>query len=115
VRGRPPKVAQRLARILVIGLGYFPRVEAPERTRPTGSIPAERSLGTIRDAVTRLDSTLSRVSERFGDTARVANHPYFGGLTVPQWRKFHWRHTVHHMRQARERAAHPTGSPTRVK
>jgi len=22
---------------------------------------------------------------------------------VPQWRKFHWRHTVHHMKQVRDR------------
>lgn len=105
VRGRAPTVAQRLGRMLVVDLGYFPRVEAPERTRPTGSIPPEQSVAAIREALTALDAALARASARFGDAALVANHPYFQGLTVPQWRKFHWRHTVHHMRQVRARAA----------
>ena len=98
VRGRPPRLAQRLGRILVIDIGYFPRVQAPERTRPTGSIPAARSVGAICEALVALDAALTRASARFGDRALVANHPYFQGLTVPQWRKFHWRHTVHHLR-----------------
>jgi len=102
-RGRPPRITQALARMLVVELGYFPRIEAPERTRPSGSIPPERSLTTVRAALTALDANLTRASERFGDRARIANHPYFAGMTVPQWRKFHWRHTVHHMRQVRAR------------
>ena len=114
-RGRPPTLAQWLGRLLVIDVGYFPRAGAPERTRPRGGIPPERSLAAVRDAVTVLDATLSRASVRFGDTARVANHPYFHGLTVPQWRKFHWRHTVHHMSQVRARAAHAQASGAAVK
>lgn len=98
VRGRSPGLAQRLGRRLVIDIGYFPRVQAPERTRPIGSVPPERSVAAIRDALVRLDLALARASAQFGDRALVANHPYFQGLTVPQWRKFHWRHTVHHMR-----------------
>ena len=103
-RGGSPRPAQWLGRVLVINGGYFPRVQAPERSRPTGSIPPDRSVAAIRDALTRLDATLTQASLRFGDAALVANHPYFAGLTVPQWRKFHWRHTVHHMRQVRARA-----------
>lgn len=103
VRGHPPGFAQWLGRTLVIGFGYFPRVKAPEATVPRGSIPPERSLAAIREALERLDATLTRVSARFGDRALVANHPYFRGLTVAQWRKFHWRHTVHHMRQVDRR------------
>jgi hypothetical protein len=104
VRGREPRLTQLLGRILVVDVGYFPRVEAPERTRPHGSVPPERSLETIRHSLAELDVALSRAAARFGDLARVANHPYFQGLTVPQWRKFHWRHTVHHMKQVRLRA-----------
>ena len=36
---------------------------------------------------------------RFGDRTPLLNHPYFAGMSVRQWRKFHWRHTVHHMKQ----------------
>lgn len=103
VRARRPRLAQWLARTLVIDVGYFPRAEAPDRTQPQGSIPPERSLAAIREALLALDGTLGRVSDRFGEGVMVANHPYFAGLTVGQWRKFHWRHTVHHMRQVRER------------
>lgn len=99
VRGRAPALTQRLARILVVDLGYFPRVEAPEGTRPHGSIPADRSLAALRKAIATLDAALTRVAARFGERVLVANHPYFAGLTVSQWRKFHWRHTLHHMRQ----------------
>lgn len=107
-RARRPRLAQRLGRILVVDLGYFPRVEAPEMTRPAGSIPAAQARTAIEEALAALDAALTRAAARFGEDTPVANHPYFAGLTVRQWRKFHWRHTVHHMRQVRERAAHST-------
>jgi hypothetical protein len=104
LRARRPRLTQRLGRILVIDVGYFPRVEAPEMTRPTAGISPESSLASVRDALIAVDATLTRVGARFGEAVFVANHPYFAGLTVPQWRKFHWRHTRHHMRQVRARA-----------
>lgn len=104
LRARQPRFKERLARILVVDAGYFPRVEAPAMTRPHASIPPERSLAAIREGLTALDATLTRVAARFGEAALVSNHPYFAGLTVRQWRKFHWRHTLHHMRQVRARA-----------
>lgn len=105
LRARPPKLSAALLRILVVDIGYFPRARAPEVTRPIRSIPSERSVSAVLGALSALDAALARVSERFGDEVRVANHPYFMGLTVPQWRKFHWRHTVHHMKQLRDRRA----------
>jgi hypothetical protein len=111
LRGRPPSFKHRLIRILVVDIGYFPRAEAPEGTRPAGTVPADRSLAALREALTTLDAALTRVQERFGDRAYVANHPYFGGLTVPQWRKFHWQHTRHHMRQVRARAGPAAPGP----
>lgn len=103
LRARRPGARQVLGRVLVLDVGYFPRVPAPEMTRPAGTAP-ERSLPAVRDALVRVDDTLTRVAVRFGENVRVANHPYFGGLTVRQWRKFHWRHTRHHMAQIRRRA-----------
>jgi len=102
-RARPAGLKQRLGRLLVVDLGYFPKAKAPEMTVPTGSIPVEASVATLHAALERLDGILDQVAARFGLAALVANHPYFGGMTVPQWRKFHWRHCVHHMRQVRQR------------
>jgi hypothetical protein len=102
-RVRRPTFAQRFGRVLVVDLGYFPRVEAPSATRPQGSIPPERSLAAVREGLERLDGTLARVAARFGDRVPVANHPILGAFTVCHWQKFHWRHTAHHMRQVRVR------------
>ena len=105
LRVRTPVLKQHLGRFLVIQLGYFPRVEAPSMTRPSGTIPAERLLPALREALDNVDGTLARVGKRFGENVQVSNHPYFGGLTVRQWQKFHWRHTVHHMKQVRARSS----------
>ena len=102
-RARRPRLVQWIGRVLVIDIGHFPRAEAPEKTWPQQSIAPERSVAAIREALLALDGTLTRVADRFGERVMVANHPYFAGLTVGQWRKFHWRHTVHHMRQVRQR------------
>jgi hypothetical protein len=103
LRTRPPKLSQRLGRLLVVEIGYFPKVEAPAVTRPQGTIPADRSLAALRESVERLDGTLSRVAARFGDRVAVAHHPILGAFSVRHWRTFHWRHTRHHMRQVRAR------------
>ena len=114
LRARAPVLRQRLARTAVTAFGYFPRVKAPAPTMPRGSIPPGVAVAAAKDALRALDGTLSQVAGRFGSRARVSNHPYFGGLTVDQWRKFHWRHTHHHMKQianARGRQPRPSGSP----
>jgi hypothetical protein len=103
VRARQPMFTQRMGRLLVVECGYFPKAKAPEMTMPTGSVPPDQIVDAVRSALETLDGTLDRVADRFGAERLVANHPYFGGMTVPQWRKFHWRHTVHHMRQVRAR------------
>jgi len=103
LRARPPLLKQRVLRLLVVDLGYFPRAEAPELTRPSGSIRVEESVPAIRAALESLDATLTQVASRFGSEALAANHPYFGGMSVAQWRKFHWRHTLHHMKQVEHR------------
>ena len=108
LRGKRPALRQRLARVLVNDVGYFPRVEAPKQTTPTGSIAAELARQTITEALAAMDVALTSAETRFGASALVANHPYFAGLTVAQWRKFHWRHTRHHMRQIRAFLADPS-------
>ncbi len=102
-RARAPTLRQHLARLLVVEAGYFPIVEAPRMTRPTRSIPAERAVAEIREALDVLDATLTSVERKYGADVAVSNHPYFSGLSVPHWRTFHWRHTLHHMAQVRAR------------
>jgi hypothetical protein len=100
-RAGRPALKQRLGRTLVVGLAYFPRARAPETSTPSGSIPADRVRESALAALTALDVAAAQADARFGDRMPLLNHPYFGGMSVRQWRKFHWRHTVHHMKQAR--------------
>jgi uncharacterized damage-inducible protein DinB len=106
LRARKPTLAQTVSRIAVVDLGYFPRVKAPDMTLPAGNVAPEQSVAAIRDALDLVDSALTRVASRFGETALISNHPYLAGLSVRQWRKFHWRHTIHHMAQVRRLAIH---------
>ena len=105
--GARPRLPQAAARILVSDIGYFPRAESPALARPTGSIAPADIPAAIRDALEALDRALAVAEARFGGRVLVSNHPYFAGLSVSQWRKFHWRHTEHHMRQVRARAVSP--------
>jgi hypothetical protein len=102
-RARRPTLFERTLRTVVIEAGYFPRAPAPERVRPTGSIPAERSREALDEALVALSEALEKATARFGDDLPLVDHTYFGGLTVRQWRKFHRRHVHHHMRQVRQR------------
>lgn len=100
--GTPPGPTQRIAQLLVVAIGYFPRVEAPAATRPQGLAPAEAHRAFAENLL-RMDDALTACEERFGSRALVANHPILGGLTVNGWRRFHLQHARHHARQIRAR------------
>ncbi len=108
-KGRPPSVGEGLRAFVLLRLGYFPSgIKAPAMTLPDGLAPFE-ALDAARTRLAALDAVAAQCAERFGARARIANHPILGGLTVQQWRRFHWIHTRHHMRQIlrlRRAAAH---------
>ena len=104
-KAHKPSFYQWLSRVLVLDVGYFPRANAPEGVVPSGSIPPEQVRGAIAEALTTLDASLDRAAARFGERTPLLRHAFFAAMTVPQWRRFHWRHARHHMRQVRERSA----------
>lgn len=92
---------QRLAVALVTGLGYFPSGrEAPETTRPKGD-PAEDVARDIAAKIEAMDKAITACEERYGTRTRLLDHPVLGPLTANQWRKFHWIHGRHHVKQIR--------------
>lgn len=102
-KGGQPSWRQRLSATLVVGLGYLPSgVKAPAVTVPSG-LAGDEALALARRALLDLDGAATRCAEVFGPGVRVANHPILGGFTVGQWRRFHWIHTRHHVRQILER------------
>jgi hypothetical protein len=101
--GRPaassPTLKQWLASTIVVDLGYFPTGrEAPDFTRPKG-LPPDEVLRRVREDLRAMDAVIAECERRFGTRCKLANHPILGPLSVAQWRKFHWVHTRHHMKQ----------------
>jgi DinB superfamily len=103
--GRPagsrPGFYQSLATFVVGDLGYFPHGRpAPAWTIPHGA-PAEQVAKDIREHLRAMDAILVGLERQFGPRVKVANHPIVGPFSVTDWRKFHYRHTHHHMKQVR--------------
>lgn len=88
----------RLSVLVVVSLGYMPTGrQAPKGTIPGAGDP-QNILSTIIAALTAMDAALTRVENLKGSKVRL-QHPILGPLTIPQWRKFHWVHTAHHLKQ----------------
>ena len=95
----PATVAQRLAAGVVVGLGYMPGGrKAPEYAVPKG-LPPDEVLRNLPLHIAEMDRVLEECERRFGADCKLANHFVLGPLTAQQWRKFHWVHARHHLKQ----------------
>ena len=95
----PATVAQRLAAGVVVGLGYMPGGrKAPEHVVPKG-LPPDEVLRDLPTHIAEMDRVLAECERRFGADCKLANHFVLGPLTAQQWRKFHWVHARHHLKQ----------------
>ena len=84
---------------VVADLGYFPTGRpAPPATVPADPPPAQ-VLREIHENLVAMDGILKEVEQKFGPGVQVANHPVLGPFTVQEWRKFHFRHAHHHLKQ----------------
>jgi hypothetical protein len=88
-----------MSAFVVTGLGHLPEGrKAPERTQPRGMPPDEVSRD-IGPRISAMDEVIGQCEARFGKRTRVLDHPVLGPLTARQWRKFHWVHGRHHVKQ----------------
>jgi hypothetical protein len=86
---------------LVVGLGYLPegRTAAKNTTPrgwPTGQVRAE-----VAAKISAMDAVITSAEEKYGSQTRLLDHPILGPLRGREWRKFHWVHGRHHLRQIR--------------
>jgi hypothetical protein len=96
---RQVTVTQRVRKFIVTRLGYFPTgIPAPAAVSPQGRRFAEVSA-VIEPHLLVLDQRLKDVARAFGANTPVLNHPILGPFSVADWRRFHWVHTRHHLRQ----------------
>lgn len=94
---------QALARFVVVVLGYFPAGrQSPATVLPLGR-PYDEVRGRLEGDLIALDRALDAAEQKFGATRPIVNHPIMGPFSVADWRKFHWVHTRHHLKQIAER------------
>lgn len=94
-----PTLKQRIAAAVTVGAGHMPgNREAPPFTRPKG-LPVEKIMAEMSAQIGAMDAVISQCEERFGTRAKLMNHHILGPLTGAQWRKFHWVHGRHHIKQ----------------
>jgi len=98
---------QRIGRVLIVRLGYFP----PGRESPTGVVPSGRPFADVarewEGHLVTLDERLSSCESGFGAKRPLLDHPILGPMSVADWRRFHWIHTRHHVRQIALRRRSP--------
>jgi hypothetical protein len=104
--GRPlarrPMLQDRVRTFVVTGLGHLPEGrKAPERTQPRG-MSADEVTRVIGPRISAMDEVIAQCETRFGKRTRLLDHPILGPLTARQWRKFHWVHGQHHVKQIRK-------------
>ena len=100
---RKRTLRQSAIRTLIITLGYFPPGrDAPEMVVPQGR-PFSEVLAGLEGHLEELDRCLAKGERAFGATRAVLDHPIIGPFSVNDWRRFHWVHTRHHLKQIQAR------------
>jgi Protein of unknown function (DUF1569) len=110
---RPITGKHRILQFLVIRCGGFPRgVSSPEHVWPGRSgmppMSGEELAATLRSELDAMDAKLEKCRQAFCNSP-LAPHFAFGPLTADQWRRFHFVHGCHHLKQL-DRIRKQTGS-----
>ncbi len=91
-------VKQRAATFLITRIGYFPSGrKSPKQAQPRGVDP-HTVMRQIGHEIEKMDAVITECESQFG-RGPVLDHPLLGPLTAAQWRKLHWLHARHHLRQ----------------
>lgn len=100
-----PDLLRSLRAFVVVECGYLPAGrDAPKTVIPVGIDPAT-ALSIATDNLRDMDAALEAAEARFGARVKLMDHPIIGPLSTRQWRRFHWVHTRHHVRQIVARTA----------
>jgi hypothetical protein len=103
--GTAPSLKQKAMSFVVTGLGYFPT----GRKSPTIALPHGIPMEEVRQGMVlelnKMQAGLDECERKFGGSVKLLDHPILGPLSVTQWRKLHWMHGQHHIRQIRSRIA----------
>jgi hypothetical protein len=84
---------------VVVGLGYLPEGRKSHRNAEPRGIPCDRVLAEFAEKIVAMDAVIAKAEEKFGSEIPLVDHPILGPLRAAQWRKFHWVHGRHHLKQ----------------
>jgi len=113
--GSPPQVRaakfrEILLKILIVDLGIFPSgAKAPGMVDPKGDEPGPATLKRALSNLERMDTAITEAEEKWGREGPIAMHLIIGPLNAEQWRKFHYCHGHHHVRQMLKRLGKKSG------
>jgi uncharacterized protein DUF1569 len=100
---RPPTFGQRLGKLLVMQLGWFPPLlKAPSRSTPAPHVDRASAEAHFRRGVER-NEQLAKLLLPARARDLFVKHVRMGDLTLPEWLEFHVIHARHHARQIRDR------------
>ena len=96
---RVPTLQDRMRTAVVVKCGYLPEGrKAPQNAVPRG-LPPERVLSEVVEKIAAMDAIITEAEHKFGSRRRLLDHPILGPLQANEWRKFHWIHGRHHLKQ----------------
>jgi Protein of unknown function (DUF1569) len=91
----------RVRTFVVVGLGHVPEGRtAPKNATPRGLAP-ELVLSEVVEKIGRMDEVITLAEQKYGRRTMLLDHPVLGPLQGRQWKKFHWVHGRHHLKQIR--------------
>lgn len=98
---RSPALLDYARKFVVIGLNYLPE----GRKAPKNTVPHGKSVQEIRSAIAptiaAMDAIIGEAEKKYGEDVRLLDHPILGPLRGQEWRRFHWVHGSHHLKQIR--------------
>jgi hypothetical protein len=98
---RVPTWKDRLRTMVVVRFGHLPEGrKAPKSAMPRGLAP-EQVQSEFADKILAMDAVITDAEQKFGTDSRLLDHPILGPLRAREWRKFHWVHGRHHLKQLR--------------
>ena len=102
---RAATMRERVVQFLVVSMGRFPSGGgAPAFALPQGNDAGPEALRRALGGLERMKTALAAAEQRWGSSQAVGVHFALGPMNVGQWRKFHYVHGHHHVRQIRERS-----------
>ena len=109
---RVPTFMDHLRTGVVVKLGHMPEGrQSPPYALPRG-LACDKVLAEVAEKISAMDAVIAQAEALFGKSCRVLDHPIIGPLQACEWRKFHWVHGRHHVKQlARLRSMSSTASP----